>query len=67
MNKINLGIIGEGYHYKKNIKPILSNLKKVINLKIFILKKKNKDYNYINFFDKKIDICYLATPSKTQS
>jgi predicted dehydrogenase len=65
MNKINLGIIGEGYHYKKNIKPILSNLKKVINLKIFILKKKNKDYNYINFFDKKIDICYLATPSKT--
>ena len=40
MNKINLGIIGEGYHYKKNIKPILSNLKKVINLKIFILKKK---------------------------
>ena len=65
MNKINLGIIGEGYHFKKNIEPVLNKLKKEINLQIFILKKNNKDYDYVNFLKKKIDICYLATPTKT--
>ena len=65
MNKINLGIIGDGYHFKKNIKPVLKNLSKKIDLKIFILKKKNNKYDYVEFFKKGIDICYLATPSKT--
>ena len=64
-NNLKLGIIGEGYHYKKNIKPILSILKKNINLSIFVLKKKNKGYDYLKFFKKKIDICYLSTPTKT--
>lgn len=65
MSKINLGIIGDGYHFKKNIEPVLKNLRENINLKIFIINKKNKKYNYIEFFKKGIDICYLATPSKT--
>ena len=63
--KITLGIIGDGYHFKKNIRPIIINLKKKINLKIFILKKKNNKYNYNNFFKKKLDICYISTPTKT--
>ena len=62
---VTLGIIGEGYHYKKNIKPILNKLKKNINLSIFVLKKKNNKYDYLEFFKKKIDICYLSTPTKT--
>ena len=65
MKKINLGIIGDGYHFKKNIEPVLKKLNKQIDLKIFIIKKKNKEYNYTEFFRERIDICYLATPSKT--
>tara|TARA_B100001175_G_C19487402_1_gene630589 strand:- start:120 stop:1028 length:909 start_codon:yes stop_codon:yes gene_type:complete len=67
MNKIriSLGIIGDGYHYKKNIKPIIVGLKKKIDLKVVILKKINNKYDYYNFFKKKLDICYLSTPTKT--
>lgn len=63
--KVILGIIGEGYHYKKNIKPILHKLKKNFILKIIVLKKKKNKYDYLEFFKKKIDICYLSTPTKT--
>lgn len=63
--KITLGIIGDGYHFKKNIQPIIINLKKSINLNVFILKKTNNKYDYNNFFKKGLDICYISTPTKT--
>ena len=65
MKKIVLGIIGDGYHYNKNIKPVLNSLKKKLNIKIYILKKKNNRYDYLDFFKKNINICFLSTPTKT--
>ena len=65
MKKIILGIIGNGYHYNKNIKPILKNLKKEFKIKFYVIKKKNNRYDYLEFFKKKIDICFLSTPTKT--
>ena len=65
MRKIVLGIIGDGYHYNKNIKPILNSLKKKLNIKFYIIKKKNNQYDYLEFFKKNINKCFLCTPTKT--
>ena len=64
MKKIILGIIGEGYHFRKNIKPVLNKIRKELDLEFHIIKKKNNEYDYFDFF-KKINICYVSTPTKT--
>ena len=41
MKKIILDIIGEGYHFRKNIKPVLNKIRKELDLEFHIIKKKN--------------------------
>ena len=55
---INLGIIGNGQHFKKNVKPVLTQLN--------LLKKKNilTKKNNIKFFKKKFDIIYISNQTK---
>jgi predicted dehydrogenase len=55
---INLGIIGNGQHFKKNIKPVLTQLN--------FLKKKNilTKKNNIEFFKKRFDIIYISNQTK---
>lgn len=64
MKKIILGIIGEGYHFKKNIKPFLNKIRKELDLEFYIIKKKNNQYDYSKFLNK-INISYISTPTKT--
>lgn len=54
MKKINFGIIGEGRHFKKNIRPELKNIKDINILSIY-KKKNDKD-----FFSKNLDIVYIS-------
>ena len=63
-----IGIIGPGKHFEKNIYPVLKNNKKI---KIGgILANKDKFFKNIrtdserNFFKKKFDFIYIATPNK---
>ena len=68
MIKKSIGIIGPGYHFEKNIIPIL---KKNSSFKIVcILRNKKKKYkkfktlNEDNFFKEKFDFVYISCPNK---
>ena len=64
MKKINLGIIGAGIHFNKNILPVLNKFDN-LNLETLIINKNKK--NIENIFDKKIflnlDLVYISTPN----
>lgn len=56
MKKINLGIIGDGNHFKKNILPAL----KKININKIVIYKKDFEEE---FFSKNFDIVYISCDS----
>ena len=56
--KINLGIIGNGQHFKKNIKPVLIELD-IYKQKNILTKKNSKE-----FYKNKYDIIYISNQTK---
>ena len=69
MKKINIGIIGAGNHFKKNILPVLNKFNN-LNLKALLVNKSKKNIkNTNNIFNKKIflnldlDFIYISTPN----
>tara|TARA_Y100000591_G_scaffold70435_1_gene58520 strand:+ start:164 stop:1108 length:945 start_codon:yes stop_codon:yes gene_type:complete len=66
--KKSLGIIGPGYHFEKNILPILKGNKFFKISGILRNKKKNykrfKTFGEKDFFKKKFDFVYISCPNK---
>ncbi len=66
--KKSLGIIGPGYHFEKNILPILKKNKFFKISGILRNKKKNfkkfKTFTEKDFFKKKFDFVYISCPNK---
>tara|TARA_Y100000590_G_C15694227_1_gene1004532 strand:- start:414 stop:1343 length:930 start_codon:yes stop_codon:yes gene_type:complete len=68
MNKKTIGIVGVGSHFNKRIYSILSKSKFFEIKGILRKKKKNfkniKNFSEKDFFKKKFDFIYIATPTK---
>ena len=58
MKNIEIGIIGNGNHFKKNIKPVIIKLN-VFKKENILTKKNNKE-----FFYKKFDIIYISNQTQ---
>ncbi len=68
MKKKTIGIIGTGRHFFKRIYPILKTSKSFKIAGILNRKSKIKNFNNLNekdFFKKKFDFIYIATPNKS--
>ena len=71
MKKIDLGIIGYGDHFERNIYPSLSKIKN-INIKAVLNRTKKKNFlkntkfytNANQFYNQKIDMVYISVPNQ---